>query len=150
MRLSSTGAKALGLGRSGTAPLKLGLGGGGKESTLEKEMVKQLEETLKAKDAELDALKNEVLALNKVSDENARLRDLLQRSEKLRVEQLASFQTKLRAAMDAHRDAVAPLLEETTSFKKKDRRGSQHAMVHKAFKDTSSAVVRTDEGADAQ
>lgn len=51
MRLSSTGAKALGLGRSGTAPLKLGLGGGGKESTLEKEMVKQLEETLKAKDA---------------------------------------------------------------------------------------------------
>ena len=120
MRLSSTGAKALGLGRSGSAPLKLGLGGGGKESTLEKEMVKQLEETLKAKDAELEALKNEVLALNKVSDENARLRDLLQRSEKLRVEQLASFQTKLRAAMDAHRDAVAPLLEETTSFKKKD------------------------------
>ena len=56
MRLSSTGAKAL------------GLGGGGKESTLEKEMVKQLEETLKAKDAELEALKNEVLALNKVSD----------------------------------------------------------------------------------
>ena len=49
MRLSSTGAKALGLGRSGSAPLKLGLGGGGKESTLEKEMVKQLEETLKAK-----------------------------------------------------------------------------------------------------
>ena len=69
MRLSSTGAKALGLGRSGSAPLKLGLGGGGgKESTLEKEMVKQLEETLKAKDAELEALKNEVLALNKVSD----------------------------------------------------------------------------------
>ena len=62
MRLSSTGAKALGLGRSGSAPLKLGLGGGGKESTLEKEMVKQLEETLKAKDAELDALKNEVPA----------------------------------------------------------------------------------------
>ena len=41
MRLSSTGAKALGLGRSGSAPLKIGLGGGGKESTLEKEMVKQ-------------------------------------------------------------------------------------------------------------
>ena len=110
MRKLSASA-GLGLGRSGTEPLKLGLGGGGKESAL-KAVVKQLEETLKAKDAELDALKDEVLALNKVSDENARLRDLLQRSEKLRVEQLASFQTKLRAAMDAHRDAVAPLLEE--------------------------------------
>ena len=106
MRKLSASA-GLGLGRSGTEPLKLGLGGGGKESAL-KAVVKQLEETLKAKDAELDALKDEVLALNKVSDENARLRDLLQRSEKLRVEQLASFQTKLRAAMDAHRDAVAP------------------------------------------
>jgi hypothetical protein len=111
MRKLSASA-GLGLGRSGTEPLKLGLGGGGKESAL-KAVVKQLEETLKAKDAELDALKDEVLALNKVSDENARLRGLLQRSEKLRVEQLASFQTKLRAAMDAHRDAVAPLLEET-------------------------------------
>ena len=72
MRLSSTGAKALGLGRSGTAPLKLGLGGGGKESAL-KAVVKQLEETLKAKDAQLDALKDEVLALNKVSDERRTL-----------------------------------------------------------------------------
>ena len=48
MRKLSASA-GLGLGRSGSAPLKLGLGGGGKESTLEKEMVKQLEETLKAK-----------------------------------------------------------------------------------------------------
>ena len=50
MRKLSASA-GLGLGRSGTEPLKLGLGGGGKESAL-KAVVKQLEETLKAKDAE--------------------------------------------------------------------------------------------------
>ena len=48
MRKLSASA-GLGLGRSGTEPLKLGLGGGGKESAL-KAVVKQLEETLKAKD----------------------------------------------------------------------------------------------------
>jgi hypothetical protein len=50
MRKLSASA-GLGLGRSGTEPLKLGLGGGGKESAL-KAVVKQLEETLKAKDAQ--------------------------------------------------------------------------------------------------
>ena len=46
MRKLSASA-GLGLGR--TEPLKLGLGGGGKESAL-KAVVKQLEETLKAKE----------------------------------------------------------------------------------------------------